>query len=278
MFRGCLEHDLHTKFPIEDQQLTLEGDFATGKDEIEFYKASCGRLSCPTCYEKVCGKLALKIEHRMNAFKLKGRELKAVHVVVSPSEIDIDMLKFPSLRKKAYHMSMKCGILGGSIIFHPFRRYSEDDFKEDLERGFDYQVAPAAWYLSPHFHIIGYGWIQHTKENFERSGWIVKNLGVRKSIRATAHYQLSHCGISPRFHSVVWFGALSYGKLKCGKLPPEEHVCSLCGSPYEKVEFVHEEDALIVKSSLKKEGIFYVDHGIFRKIGGAEEPWRVPGG
>jgi len=48
--------------------------------------------------------------------------------------------------------------------------------------------------VSPHFHILGYGWVHHVKENYESNGWIVKNLGIRNSVRATAHYQLSHCG------------------------------------------------------------------------------------
>ena len=265
MWRGCLEHDKHSP-NIREGQRTIRGGIASKIDVVEAYKASCGRLACPVCYEKACGKEAVKIEHRMMSFKLKGRKLKAIHVSVSPSEKDVITLTFPELRRKAYQMAMKCGVFGGSLIFHPFRRYNEDDLKEDLEAGFDWKEAPACWYISPHFHIIGYGWVHHVKENYEISAWIVKNHGVRKSVRSTAHYQLSHCGVHGRFHTIIWFGALAYNKMRAPKLLPEKHPCPLCSGEMRKVAFVDEEYGHIVESTLEDEGIYYVGAGLFRYV------------
>jgi len=270
MSRGCLDHDKHG-------QQTLDGVDVGGKDVVEFYKASCHRLGCPICYEKACGYLAIKSEHRMLQFKIRGRKIKALHVVVSPSEKDVTDLSLVDLRKKAYRMAMACGLIGGTIIFHHLRKHEEDDFKEDLDVGFSHAKNISPWYLSPHFHIVGYGWIRgdYVKQNYEDSGWIVKNLGVRKSIRSTIHYQLSHCFIAKGWHTVVWFGALAYNKLKCSPLVEEEHLCPLCNSPFVKVRFVHSEDAAIVLSSLEDEGIYYVPHGIFKYVDGVR---RFEGG
>jgi hypothetical protein len=204
----------------------------------------------------------------MLKFKIRGRKLKAIHVVVSPSEKDIVLYgdDYAGFRRKAYTIAMECGVFGGSIIFHPFRMYNEDDIAEDVVEGLSHKNAPAAWYLSPHFHIIGYGWVHSVRQNYVKNGWIVKNLGVRKSIRATAHYQLSHCGVNKRFHSVVWFGALAYGKMRCPPLPKEKHECPLCGAEMRKVEFVDEDMEHIVKSNLENEGVYLVDHGLFRYV------------
>lgn len=245
--------------------LNLDGVEIGGKDVVKAYKASCGRLSCPVCYEKACGKEALKIAHRIGRFKIKGRNLKPIHVVVSPPDSVVVAMgnDFPAFRKKAYKLAMECGVFGGCIIFHPFRKYNEDDLQENIEEGFSHKISPASWYLSPHFHIIGYGWVHRVKEMHARSGWVVKNLGVRKSVRATALYQLSHCGVNERFHTVVWFGALACNKMSCPPLPPEEHKCPLCGSEMEKVIVKDGKSWDIVKSKLDQEGFYYFKHGLF---------------
>ena len=246
MWRGCLEHE--------------------NIDIAEVYKASCGRLACPICYEKACAKEAVKIEHRIMSFKLKRRNLKPIHVTLSPSELDIQTLSFNGLRRRAEEIAVACGVFGGCIVFHPFRRYNEDDKAEDIATGFDWKEAPACWYVSPHFHILGYGWVHHVKENYESNGWIVKNLGIRNSVRATAHYQLSHCGVNKNYHSVVWFGALSYNKLKVGKVPPQKHLCPFCAREMKKVAFVDEGMKGIVESSLEDEGIMAYPKGTFRYV------------
>jgi len=261
MSRGCLEYEKHMAATFG-----LDGVEIGGKDVVEFFKSSCGRLGCPVCYEKAAAKEALKIAWRMSRFRIKGRNLKAIHVVVSPTEKDVAILSFSDLRKKAIQMAKACGVFGGSVIFHPFRKYNEDDFEEDVEEGFSFKTAPACWYLSPHFHIIGYGWVARVKENYEVSGWIVRNLGVRKSVRATALYQLSHCGVSPKFHTVVWFGALAYNKMKCVPLLPEDHSCPLCGSEMKKIIFKDVEIRSIVISKLEREGFYFFDHGLFEYV------------
>ena len=100
-------------------------------------------------------------------------------------------------RRKAIRIAKKAGMIGGALIFHPYREDSKN-----------------YWYFSPHFHILGYGWIVQTATIYDKTGWIVKNHRVRKSIGATAYYQLSHAGVKTRHHVISWFGALSTRALK----------------------------------------------------------------
>jgi hypothetical protein len=206
--RGCLEVENHVDNGLFENMV--------GKVYVEMYRRSCVRAQCPICYEDWAGKEAKKIEHRLGAV---GRSMgMAIHLILSPSKHDLYGVEYPSLKKKAYLIARKSGFLGGSCMFHPWR---EDD------RGL--------WYFSPHFHMIGYGWIHGTAEGYQEHGWIVKNARIRESISATAMYQLSHCGIHEKYTSVTWFGRLSYNKLRVPIMEREKHVCPICGSRLREV-------------------------------------------
>ena len=92
------------------------------------------------------------------------------------------------------------------------------------------------------FHMIGFGWIRDTGRIYSETGWIVKNFGARRDVKATAHYQLSHCGIHDDYHAVVWFGDLSYNKFKCPPKVVEIPKCPLCGSDLKPVEWISDDD------------------------------------
>ena len=97
-------------------------------------------------------------------------------------------------------MAKRAGIEGGLDIVHPFRQ----------KKG--------QWYLSPHFHYLALGWVSKTDEIFQKNGWLVKNIGIRENPVGTVSYLLSHAGIKKRKCTIVWFGELSYSKLKIEKL------------------------------------------------------------
>ena len=123
-------------------------------------------------------------------------------------------------------------MVGGMTIFHPFRRkcprcgmVPEMGHKTCLNCG----KLWFEWYFSPHFHIVGFGWIEGVGEIYKDTGYVVVNVGVRKSVAGTVLYQLSHCGTHQDYHTITWFGALSYNKLK---VEPEErtgNTCPTCG-------------------------------------------------
>ena len=58
------------------------------------------------------------------------------------------------------------------------------------------------WYPRIHFHVVGFGWLNHIVENFHKSGWVVKNKGERDSNYGTIRYILSHAGIKKRQHTL----------------------------------------------------------------------------
>jgi len=94
-------------------------------------------------------------------------------------------------------MVKRAGIVGGVSMFHAYRLSSDGK----------------TWFYSPHFHMIGYGWVINTKKISSEDGWVIKNKGVRKNsseVYSTVAYLLSHTAIAKGIHSVTWFGDLSY--------------------------------------------------------------------
>ncbi len=198
MSKGCLYAHKH------------HGEFE-GKVYIKTFQKSCYRASCQTCYKKWMAREANKSTRRIETFEKKSNK-PVKHIIISvPSWLYGKSKK--ELAKEAYKVLKSVDAVGGSIVFHPFR-YN----KHNLQ-----------WYYSPHFHVMGFGWISNTDEIYNKSGWIVKNKGTRDSTFATYYYMLSHAGIKSHNHALVWFGDLSYSKLKVEK-EPNLDVCPCCES------------------------------------------------
>jgi hypothetical protein len=208
----------------------IDGVDVVGKIFVDMRHRTCLRAECPTCYEKWAGKGAHKIEYRLSQWRGSGR---VIHLMISvPSRLY--HLSMVELRILAYRVAREIGFFGGSCIVHPFRQRckicgSPKDTMTD--RCLNCGCGEFLWVFSPHFHLLGYGWIlgEKVKELYESEGWISKNLGIRDSVGATALYQLSHAGIHKNHHTITWFGALAYNKLKVAPEIVESKVCPLCG-------------------------------------------------
>lgn len=280
---GCLNHEKHG-YPIGKGQKTLSGSQAKPFDVIEHTLMSCGRLGCPVCYEKACAKKAIKIEHIIRQFRWKNRkETKYYHWMLSPSKEDLARYDLKDLRRLAVKLAKLAGIAGGCTIIHHLRKYDEREQNEDLGEGYSWKTAPASWEFSPHIHIIGVGFTSKKKvlHVYEKHGWVVKNLGERKSVRSTAHYQLSHAYVPKKGHTVTWFGLMSYNSkvFKPKPVPkPEPRVCPECECEMVKVQPINSEAEAIVKSKINKEGIYRFEHGLFEPIDSQKPPWSSSGG
>jgi len=205
---GCLNVEAH-------EGMNLDGVDMSGKAVIKYVRTSCKRPLCPICWLDWANRECDVANKRLDAFILKnrgGKALKPIHVIVSVPHEDYG-LSFPNMRKKVYRALKRVGLLGGMMIYHPKRKNKAK-----------------VWYFSPHFHILGYGWLQNIRQNYVHSGYVVKNIGVRKSVRGTIFYQLSHMGISPKFRTITWFGMLAYNRLKVPKIKKEAQICPLCGN------------------------------------------------
>jgi hypothetical protein len=212
---GCLNGEEH-------EGMNLDGQNMEGKAYLERHKNSCHRPLCPICWEDWATREVAAARKRLDAYVLRGRTLKVIHVTVSVPHVDYG-LSLQDLRRKAYKALKKVHVFGGMAIYHPKR-----------------QTDTKKWYFSPHFHILGYGWLTDVRANYIHSGYVVKNIGIRKTVEGTIWYQLSHAGISEKHHSVTWFGVLSYGKLKVRKEEEAPRVCPLCGRPLRRVYWIGE--------------------------------------
>jgi len=197
--KGCLNVAAHA------------GSEFAGKVFIKTFQKSCFRAACEICYKKWMGREANKATRRIEKYqKISGEPAK--HIIISvPSWEYYSQARI--LRKKAYSILKQVNCKGGTLIFHPFRYHKENQ----------------QWYYSPHFHCIGFGWIVNTDELYNQGGWIVKNKGVRDSTFTTFYYQLSHAGVKKGYHTLTWFGDLSYCKLKVEE-EPNPDVCPLCSA------------------------------------------------
>jgi len=164
-------------------------------------RLTCKSANCSICWDSWLVREASRVTERIEKFRMlsqkKGfRSTKPIHVIVSPPKW-LWNVSWTEMKKTFRRMVKRAGIVGGVSMFHAFR------LKNDGK----------TWFYSPHFHMIGYGWVTDTKKISSNDGWIIKNKGIRKDstgVYSTVAYQLSHTAIAKGVHSVTWFGELSY--------------------------------------------------------------------
>jgi hypothetical protein len=189
-------------------------DHPNGKAYLHPRQRSCNKAQCPVCWEGWRKLEATRATRRLGFYR--GAYKRPIHVIIAPPS-SLWHLEYRKLRARAYRVAKAAGLLGGCVVFHPSR--DEHD----------------VW--SPHFHVVGFGWIRG--DQYERTGWVVKNLGLRKSVYGTIKYELGHAGIdmgegilrnakSTRFQTTTWFGCCSYNVLKVPKEKPVRECCPVC--------------------------------------------------
>jgi hypothetical protein len=205
----------------------------------------CGRSTCPTDALAPGGwayREAAAIARRVEAGRPKGQ--RPIHIVVAPAPEFWPLIRTPrgkrAFRKECYRLARKKGLRGAAWIFHHARVPTERWGRQK-----DGTRAPPKFRCvdGPHYHAIGYGWIGESKPAEERC--VVWNLGVRRSVFATAFYALSHAGIARWAHAgtsptpdlsrsrgpvetVTWTGILSYrAKIEVPEAPGPVR-CPVC--------------------------------------------------
>jgi len=208
-------------------------------------KINCNRLRCSKCYTRAAYFRSVKISKRIHEFQnteeyynlnsrsrdLPNRISVPIHVIVSPNLEMNDT--FVSIRKKIVDRLEKVGVVGGVLIVHHFRCEDRKYDKPGL-----------------HFHCVGYARNnfvdgKEVSRQFEKENIIVKNLGKRISVRKTVSYLLSHCTVNKKYHSITWFGKLSYSKLKSPgpnvtDIADSERIrcCPICQERLVRLEYV----------------------------------------
>lgn len=237
-----------TKLLLPNLDLTPEGHI-----EVEWHRRNCRRPGCPTCYEKWAGLEATKIDFRLKYIQKSleknsghNRKYEIIHVIVSPPDKAWLNSDPEQLKKEAIKIAKNRRLIGGITIFHPWRRVCARCGCHPVETSQHY--CPDCgyeffkWYVSPHYHVLGFGWIQNTKEGYYKDGWLVKkvsNGNQERDVFKTAMYLLSHCGISQTHKRVATgFGVCSSAGKNAVIVPPppkEKHICQHLGCQKELV-------------------------------------------
>jgi len=208
-YEGCLSLDQHPD----------------GLPQIKKIHNCCFRIKCPVCMEKAISRAADRIVHRLTSFEDLNPECgDPIHVTISlPQARDQNFL---ISRRKAARLAELAGISAAVMIYHPWR--------ESKRTG--------KWRFGPHFHLIGFGWVQDTAKIYRKHGWVIKNIGVRKDPFSVVRYQLSHCGVHPVRHSTTYIGGLSGRKFKAPPVPRKTSTCPICGGYMLPVVYTGEVD------------------------------------
>jgi len=180
-----------------DNFLNHPNEMAYGQNR----RLTCKRAECPVCWDSWLIRESSRSTERIEKFRILSerngfRSCKPIHVIVSPPKW-LWNISWTELKKTCRKMAIRAGIKGAVKMFHAFRRSSDGK----------------TWFYSPHFHMIGYGWVVNAKKIESKEGWVIKNKGIRKSsteVYSTVAYLLSHTAIAKGVHSVTWFGDLSY--------------------------------------------------------------------
>ena len=190
---------------------------AHGKGFVKTFQKQCFRASCDKCasswISRESNKSASRLEHYQNLTNLESK-----HIILSPPAWLLNV-PISELRKEAYKILKNVNAKGGCLIAHPFRAYKQIQLDGKTK---------SVWYPRVHFHVVGFGWLEHIVENYRKSGWVVKNKGERESNYGTIRYILSHAGIKKGYHTLTWFGDLSYSKLIMPKYENELNLCPYC--------------------------------------------------
>jgi len=193
---------------------------ARGKYYISRKQRFCYRARCQRCKLKWMYRESNAATRRLEKYE-KDNNKKAKHIIVSPPPWVLSQ-PLEKLRKEAIRILKEVKADGGIIVIHPF--------KTDHKTG--------NLYDAPHFHAIGFGWVEGLAEAYKKNGWRVIPMKPRDSIFATVLYQLSHAGIKKGKHTLVWFGKLSYSELKVD-YEPEKQICPVCERKLEELTYFY---------------------------------------
>lgn len=243
-------------------------------DYIQLHYYSCHNYSCPDCFGSAAHQAAERIEDRVlgigSVLRLNNIKTRYPnHVIISPPVGAFNPSDdLSSWRSKIYKIASDIGMIGGAVVFHPYRIHK--DILEQLKPlnkkgdsggfwrlihknalGFD------SWrdyvYWSPHFHIIGFMPEIKIKSDdlFDATGYVYKvvtyktgklKAGVElykpqiPNVKAVANYLLTHHANIKGSTGYTYFGWLSYNKAQIidKEKQIESILCPKCGYILEK--------------------------------------------
>lgn len=201
--------------------------------------SSCMKRGCPNCYEKWASKEARvsstrlwMASHIISKGKPFKRGFRVIHAVVSMPEGDDDA------RAKARVVCKRHGLLGGLMVWHPFRKDEDKEFVPDGH---------------VHYHVIGLAKGDILPGGLASDGDVVfkfikdaergdyRGFMRVREVKRCIQYLLTHCGIMKGVHTLTWWGCMSYNSMSNKTLDIEfpgvmkevkefRRKCKFCGS------------------------------------------------
>lgn len=282
------------------------------KATLHYY--NCMNVLCPVCYERVCKREAGRITERVmgmgGVYKKMGVRLgRLKHIVISPPQkewgVDFVIGHWREIRRYAVEILKKYakdGFYGGVLIFHHARRKHEDGSSCENPECKRKHI----WVWSPHFHYVGYGFLESGRRVYEETGWVVKNVDnvkgkhKKRNLFGTVFYLLTHRAVCVRrepyydAESGFYVGGMYveksvgqgyayvgvFGNCRGGFLVKERRyevgVCEVCGGELHKYgvsedEKINYDDDIGVYEIEVEIGVWYVNmrRGCFK--------WKVCG-
>jgi hypothetical protein len=169
----------------------IKGTKKFTRDTLELTFDTCNKLTCPICVRKASKVKALKIQQKCKDYIwwLITHGYKAKYLC--PKHISFDPIDFkPNFEsRKAFHSSIKEFIdknispyLSGGVVFYHHHRFKNKEKRDILK-------------VSPHFHVIGFGFLPNYKEYQEKHGFQYHSHGKLLSLAdifRVARYELTH--------------------------------------------------------------------------------------
>ena len=211
-FKVCNRVELHA-------QSHLNGVSHVGQVFVRKIHRSCNNPRCPTCcFSGWAKREADKISQRIEAASKRFGNSQHIIIPVPLSDYGLAEFHNDKLRAKIQKLLSDRGVIGGCLIFHPFRFAN---YQESIEKGVLY-----GWRWSPHYHCIGFilsgygkcrncstvakfgrskcfncdGFEGRTRRSYQKDNYLVKVMDERITVFGTAWYQLNHSGINVGSH------------------------------------------------------------------------------
>lgn len=223
-----------------------------------FVRHSCGRSGCKTCWPVWAKRASSRAADRLRGY-LDASKTQYVpwHISLSPPagllESQVSMQKLLDL---AHDQSKILGITSVLVIAHGYR--IRDKYRGVVNRGAKEagmnryrwcmaQPDPRKYlYWSPHFHLMGWGYLMDADQYHKGTGWIYKKHKTRplEHIQKTIYYLLSHAWqFGPGKNTYRYWAGLSPTKMTVQEsITWEIERCSVCKGPIKRVPLTTPDD------------------------------------
>lgn len=224
---------------------------------------SCGRSSCEICWPTWANRAAERIADLLQGYsEASGTLYPPWHITISPDDAGLYSESSDTMRqltKKARKMVEVLGVKGCVVIIHGYR-IKKEKMREVNDGATSAGVNRYRWcfdqdrprdylYFSPHFHLLGWGYLMQSDDFHEQTGWIYKKHKTRplSDMEKTAYYLLSHAWLfGTGTNAYRYWGALSPTRLGVKRENSYQiEKCTICGRPLHRLPVTLEGEILV---------------------------------